>query len=153
MTERLSSLERLIADHRRVALDANVLIYLLESSDSRADFVAGVIDAGDEGRIEIVLSTVALTEVLTGPARLDDGAAFARMAAAVRDLPVRWVAVDEAVAEDAAWIRGRSPADLGNAMHLAAAARSGASVFLTNDRDIRPTGTLAVAYLDDLLDS
>ena len=74
-----------------------------------------------------------------------------RMAAAVRDLPVHWVDVDEAVAEDAGWIRGRSAADLGDALHIASAARSGASVFLTNDRDIHSTGALAVAYLDDLL--
>lgn len=73
-----------------MALDSNALIYLLESAGPRADLVAALVDAFAEREAEGVVSTVALTEVLTGPARSGDLALFDRMAEALRDLPCRW---------------------------------------------------------------
>lgn len=94
---------------------------------------------------------MALTEVLTGPARSGDPALFDRMAEALRDLPVRWVAPDARAAEEAARLRGGGRLDLGDALHLATARAAGATCFVTNDRDLASGPKLAVAYLDDLL--
>jgi predicted nucleic acid-binding protein len=38
-----------------------------------------------------------------------------------------------------------------DAIHLACAIAAGATVLVTNDRDIRPRPRLDVAYLDDLV--
>lgn len=136
--------------HARVALDANVLIYLMENVEPRAGRSTAVIDAIDGGGIDASISTVAYVEVLTGPARTGGAAAFERTAAALRDLPLKPIPLSIAIAEDAAWIRGQSAMRLPDAVQVATARAVEATALVTNDRRIRDRAGLEVYYLDDL---
>jgi predicted nucleic acid-binding protein len=100
--------------------------------------------------VEGVLATVGLTEVLVGPARWGDAASFEMAAETVRNLGFLFQPLDPGTAEDAAWLRGTTGADLPDAMHLASARAAGATAFVTNDRRIRSRPGLEVVYLDDL---
>ena len=140
-----------LAGHRRIGLDSNILIYLLETSGPLADAAARIVDAIDAGTTEAVLSTVGLIEILAGPARAGDAAAFELTADALRDLLIRVVSFDRATAEDAAWIRGSLGIGLEDAVHLASARNAGATAFVTNDRRLRSIPRLEVVYLDDLV--
>jgi len=140
-----------LAGHRRIGLDSNILIYLLETSGPLADAAARIVDAIDAGTTEAVLSTVGLIEILAGPARAGDAAAFELMADSLRDLLIHVVSLDQATAEDAAWIRGSLGIGLEDAVHLASARNSGATAFVTNDRRLRSIPRLEVVYLDDLV--
>ncbi len=150
-SERPSSIERLLSDHRRIALDSNVLIYLLDTVGARYNAAALLIDEIEAGRIEAVLSTVGVVEILTGPARSGEVAAFEILADELRSLRLEIVGLGPSIAEDAAWVRGRGQSDLGDSIHIATARAAGATAFVTNDRDIRSTNTLEVIYLDDLV--
>jgi predicted nucleic acid-binding protein len=138
--------------HRRIAFDSNVLIYLLERNDARAEAVATVIDHLAADGSAGVLASIGVTEVLAGPARKDDAVGFEMLAAALRDLGFDNPVLDAGAAEDAAWIAGRTGARLPDAVHLACARAAGATAFLTNDRRIRSRRGLEVVYLDDLLE-
>ena len=140
-----------LAGHRRIGLDSNILIYLLETSGPLADAAARIVDAIDAGTTEAVLSTVGLIEILAGPARAGDAAAFELTADSLRDLLIRVVSLDRATAEDAAWIRGSLGIGLEDAVHLASARNAGATAFVTNDRRLRSIPRLEVVYLDDLV--
>ena len=140
-----------LAGHRRIGLDSNILIYLLETSGPLADAAARIVDAIDAGATEAVLSSVGLIEILAGPARAGDAAAFELTADALRDLLIRVVSLDRATAEDAAWIRGALGIGLEDAVHLASARNAGATAFVTNDRRLRSIPRLEVLYLDDLV--
>ena len=140
-----------LAKHRRIGLDSNILIYLLESSGPLADAAARIVDAIEAGTTEAVLSTIGLIEILAGPARAGDAAAFELTADALRDLLIRVVSLDQATAEDAAWIRGSLGIGLEDAVHLASARNAGATAFVTNDRRLRSIPRLEVVYLDDLV--
>ena len=140
-----------LARHRRIGLDSNILIYLLETSGPLADAAARIVDAIDAGTTEAVLSTVGLIEILAGPANAGDAAAFELTADALRDLLIRVVSLDRATAEDAAWIRGSLGIGLEDAVHLASARNAGATAFVTNDRRLRSIPRLEVVYLDDLV--
>lgn len=150
-SERPSSIERLLSGHRRIALDSNVLIYLLDTDGPRFEAAARLIDEIEAGRVEGVLSTVGLVEILTGPARAGEAAAFELMADELRSLRLEVVAMGPGIAEDAAWVRGRGGLDLGDAIHLATARAAGATAFVTNDRDLHSSSALEVIYLDDLV--
>jgi predicted nucleic acid-binding protein len=139
-----------LGPHRRVALDSNVLIYLLESAGPLAETAAALVDAIESGEYEGVLSAVGLMEVLVGPARLGDAQAFELTADAIRDLRVRVVPVDGETAEDAAWIRGILGIGVEDAVHLASARNAGATAFVTNDRRIRSIPKMAVVYLEEI---
>ena len=134
-----------------IGLDSNILIYLLESSGPLRDAAARIVDAIDAGTTEGVLSAVGLVEILAGPARAGDAAAFELTADALRDLLIRVVSVDRATAEDAAWIGGSLGIGLEDAVHLASARNAGATAFVTNDRRLRSIPRLEVVYLDDLV--
>ncbi len=139
----------LVQEHQRVALDADVLIYLLENVEPRAARAAALIDAAEDGRVKASLSSLAFAEILVGPARDGDGARFERTAAELRDIDLEILPITAAIAEDAAWLRGQGSVQLIDAIHLATA-RTTATAFITNDRRIRSQPGLAVYYLDDL---
>ncbi len=151
MNDRPSSIERLLSGHRRVALDSNVLIYLVEGMASRGEIAGRVISTLLEQGIDVVLATVGLSEILTGPARAGDVVGFESLADELRGMGLRLVALDASIAEDAAWLRGRARLDLVDAIHIASARAAGATLFLTNDREIPSVPHLEVAYLDDLV--
>jgi predicted nucleic acid-binding protein len=146
-----SSVESLLETHQRIAVDSNVLIYLLESDDRRADPAARIVDAVAERRNVGILASLGIVEILVASALRDDGAGFERTGAAIRDVGFDIVALDADAAEDAAWIRGRSGASLPDAVHLACAMRGGATILVTNDRRMPSIRRLQIAYLDDLI--
>jgi predicted nucleic acid-binding protein len=140
----------LAARHPRIALDADVLIYLLDGTEPRAALAGAVIDAVDDGVIKGSMSSLALTEVLVGPARNGDAARFEQTAFELRDLDLVVVPVSADIAVHAAWLRGRDSLQLADSIHVAAA-QSVATAFVTNDRRIRSLAGLEVVYLDDLV--
>jgi predicted nucleic acid-binding protein len=150
VNEKPSSIEALLSRHRRIAMDSNVLIYLLEGSGQQAETAARLVDAVARGEVEGIFASIGLAEVLVPAAQADDGPAFEETAATIRDLGFRIIALDAATAEDAAWIRGRTGASVPDAVHLACARRAGSTVFVTNDRRMPQLPQLAIAVLDDL---
>ena len=151
MSEAADSVADLLTRHPRLALDSSVLIYLLEDDPLRAGVVAALVDEAAARQCRSIVASVGIAEILAGPARVGDWAAFEMLAAAVRELGLDHPVLDEATAEDAAWIRGATGVGLADAVHLASARASGATAFLTNDRRIRSGPGLEVAYLDDMI--
>jgi predicted nucleic acid-binding protein len=137
--------------HDRIALDANILIYLLENVEPRAARSTAVLDEIDAGRVAASVATLAYTEVLTGPARVGGTSAFEETAAQLRDLPLTPIPLSVAIAEDAAWIQGQSGLRLADAIHVASARASGATALVTNDRRLRSQPGLEVLYLDEMI--
>lgn len=140
----------LLERHRVVAIDSNVLIYLFEGTGGLADAAQALVDGIDEGGASGILATVGLTEVLTRPATLGDGALFERYAEELRTIPnLRIVPLDTETAVDAAWGRA-GERDLGDAIHIATARRAGATCFVTNDRRVRGRSGIEIVLLSDL---
>jgi predicted nucleic acid-binding protein len=140
----------LSAAHPRTALDANVLIYVLEGIQPIGLTARELIDAAESGTIDASMSTIGQTEVLTGPAQAGDAVRFETMAEEIRSLRLRLVPLDPAIAEDAAWLRGDGRLELADAIHIASAKAAGATAFVTNDRRIRSQPGLDVIYLGDI---
>jgi predicted nucleic acid-binding protein len=140
----------LFAQHQVVALDSNVIIYLLEGSGALADAAEALVDGIEEGLATGVLASVGLTEILTRPASLGDGVLFERYAEELLAIPnLRIVGLDAETAIDAAW--GRSGGrDLGDAIHIATARRAGATCFVSNDARVRGRAGVEVVRLADI---
>ena len=151
MPESRSSVAAILRRHTRIAIDSNVLIYLLEGSGARADRSATIVDAIGRGEVEGAMSSIAIAEILVPAAQRNDGVGFEQLAATIRDLGVRVIALDAALAEDAAWIRGRTGAGMPDAIHLASARAAEATVFVSNDRRLPILPHLEIAILDDLV--
>lgn len=145
------TLSELCARHRRIALDANVLIYLLEDAGPLADVSQGLVDAVEAGRVAAVCTAIGLAEVCVGPARYGDMALAERYAGALRSMPGLQIQLLTAeIAVDAAIIQGVRGIGLADALHLASARAARATAFVTNDRRLRGSAHLEVVYLDEL---
>jgi predicted nucleic acid-binding protein len=151
LNETPSSLERLLSGHKRVAVDSNVLIYLIEGAAGRGEVAGTILSAMLVAGIDVSLATIGLAEILIGPARAGDVRGFDSLADELRGMGLKLVDLDASIAEDAAWLRGRARVDLIDAIHIASARSAGATLFVTNDRGIPSTPELVVAYLDDLV--
>lgn len=149
MNERRWSVATL-AEHRRIAIDANVLIYLLENAEPHASRATTVVDAIANKAVRGSMATIGQVEVLTGPARGGDTSEFERTAEEIGGIGLDFVALTAAIAEDAAWTRGQGRLQLADAIHVASARAAGATAFITNDRRIRSRPGLEVFYLEDL---
>lgn len=141
----------LLRGHRRVGIDSNVLIYLLEQPGPLADSAGSVLDAIAAGEAEGIMATLMLTEACAGPAHAGDQAMVERYSDELTSLEnVRLIPLTAEIAVDAAAIRGTGSLGLADAIHLASARGAGATAFVTNDRRIKSAPTVEVLYLDDL---
>jgi predicted nucleic acid-binding protein len=151
VNERTSSLGELIRDHRRIALDANVLIYLLDADETIGPRAGALLDSMEGAGTDAYFATIGHVEVLAGPARADDSVTFERTVEEIDSVGLHFVPLTREIAADAAWLRGRDRMRLADAIHLASARLVGATAFVTNDRRIRSIPRLDVVYLDDLI--
>ncbi len=134
----------LVAQHRHVALDTNLLIYLIEASEARAVRAAAVLDAIGAHGVRASMATIGQIEVLSGPARTGDAASFEQAADEIKGLGLELQPLSSPIAEDAAWLRGQGGLSLADAVHVASARAAGATALITNDRRIRPRPGLEV---------
>ncbi len=118
----------------RLLVDADVLIGALDSSDAHHQDARALLVRARERQDALSISVVNLTEVLIAPA-----ADAARLAAAREAITALGAAIhqpSEAIAVDAARLRGRHPISLPDAYLLATAKHVGATV-ASFDRKVR----------------
>jgi predicted nucleic acid-binding protein len=135
-----------------VGLDTAPLIYLIEEHPVYLPGVRPFFEAAHRREFRIVTSILSLTEVLVHPMRLGDHALvsqYRRILLQADQITV--VPVSEIVAEEAAQLRARHSLRTPDAIHLATALRSGASSFLTNDRQMPKLPGLNLLVLDQLM--
>ena len=68
------TVDELCERHRRVAFDANVFVYLFESTGNMAAAAIAVVNAVSARRLTGVVSSVAMAEVIVRPVRIGDDA-------------------------------------------------------------------------------
>lgn len=118
-----------------VVLDADVVIAALDATDARHEAAKAHFQEWHERGDARLLSVVNLTEVLVGPARDRELLRRARRAIDLLGIAVR--RPFEAVAVDAARLRGAHPISIPDAYCLATARAAGAAVASFDQRLLR----------------
>ncbi len=137
--------------HRRIALDANVFVYLFEGEGSLARSSAAVIDAISIGRATGITASITLAEVVVGPVAAGDETMAERYVEAISSIEhFHVVPATAEIAAEAGVLRGRTKMTLADAIHVATARVAGASAFVTNDRRVRATGEVEIVCLGEL---
>ena len=116
-----------------VVVDTAPLIYVLEGNPQFCDQFVGLFEAAQAGHVNIAISTITLAEVLTGPFKAGQTALAKRFENALSRYTL--LAVTPAVAVLAAQLRAQYHLRLPDAIQLATALDSGATAFVTHDRD------------------
>lgn len=139
---------------RPLVLDTNCWIYLLDDATSpRARWLAEhVLRPAADGSLTVLTSTVSLAELLVAPWRAGGARRSDAVRTAVLGLPgCRMVDLTVEIAGQAAAVRATAGVRLPDALVLATAVRSAASL-LTNDARLALwTGPVDVLVLDDVM--
>jgi predicted nucleic acid-binding protein len=146
------TVDELCEQHRRVAFDANVFVYLFEPTGPLAEAARAVVNAVSARRVVGIVSTVALAEVIVSPALMGDDTMGERYANAIQSIEnLHVVPATVEIAAEAGFVRARTALTVPDAVHIATARVAGASVLVTNDRRVRSMPKLDVIQLADLV--
>lgn len=151
----ISRFARALAGMRRVGIDTPVLIYHFEDVVPYSELATHLLAQASIGSIDLVLSTIAVAEVLAGPWRGGDGGRAGRIENAMQALAGITVAdVTRDVAVRGAELRGKAALPLPDALIIASAIAHGAQAVVTNDAGWRVKGLpCRVLVLDDYIRS
>jgi predicted nucleic acid-binding protein len=135
-----------------VGLDTAPLIYFIEKHQTYLPLVRPFFEAVERGDMQVVTSTLTLTEVLIHPLRQgnqDLAREYSRILLNATNLTM--LSVSPSVAAEAARIRADSGIRTPDAIQLATARQANANFFLTNDEALAGISGLQVVVLRDLL--
>ena len=122
-----------LAPGARVTVDSAPLIYFLESHRVYAPKFAAVFEANAAGLLEIVISAIAVAEVLAGPLKEGNEAVAERYRRTLAEWEI--IPVDADVAALAARLRVIHKLRLADSIHVATALSTGSDALITHDRD------------------
>ena len=148
----LSRFTRALRGVSRIGVDTPVWIYHLQDVRPYSDLTTHLFAEAAAGKVDLVLSTISLAELLAGPWRANDAGRAHRIEGALETLPgVTPAPTTRAVAASAARIRGERNLPLPDALIIASTLAQGAQVLLTNDAQWTRAASLGgqVVFLDD----
>jgi predicted nucleic acid-binding protein len=143
---------RLLAPHRRIAVDTCIFIYLMERNPKYFDLANGVFEWIERPVSSAVASTVVLTEILVQPYRNGNLPQAQSLYALLTTIPnLEWVAPSLHIADLAASLRASYRLQTPDAIIAATAVLCNASALVTNDPIFRRIPNLNVLILDDYI--
>ncbi len=122
----------MLPDGTLLLVDTAPLIYHLANNEQHARRFFGLFEQAAAGRLRIALTTITLTEVLTGPFARGRDSLAARIEAALYEFEV--YPLDRSIAVQAARLRARYRLRLPDAIQLATALAIQARALVTHDR-------------------
>ncbi|MCH7731983.1 MAG: type II toxin-antitoxin system VapC family toxin [Candidatus Marinimicrobia bacterium] len=135
---------------QKVALDTMIFIYHLEDYPRYSDITENLFYEIESGRYSAVTSYITLLELLVKPKR----ERRFRVVSDYKDLlltfpNLEFISLDLQVADMASSIRAKYSLNTPDSIQIATAITGKASVFITNDEDMRKVKEISVLMLDD----
>ncbi len=136
---------------RRIFLDTNSFIYLLEDREPYAQKVLEYVVKGMDDNAEFYTSTISDAEFLVKPYKEQDYIVINAYWNFMNCLHFTHRAIDSVVSDRAARLRALyKGVKLGDALQLAASIECGCTDFFTNDERLKQVVEANVVYMGDL---
>ena len=138
-----------LAPFRRIALDTNIFIYIL-NGDHRVKPILPLFTAASGYSVTLLTSVIAYTECAVLPYRQEYSSAITAVIELFQLPNLQVLPFDLRIADQAARLRANHPAlRMPDAILLATALTSRAEAFLTNDAGLRSFKELPIILLDE----
>ncbi len=149
----LSELQDELAGLYRICIDTPVFAYHLAEHRRYVDYTSVILSAVEQNKIEGMITTITLAELLTYPAQKGDMQTLREWELYLTNFPnMLIVALDQALAREAAIVRGETRLKTPDAVQVAAARVNGADAIVTNDRPWdKRVASPRVLILDDFV--
>ncbi len=148
----MGNLAAALSDHNRLGLDTSIFIYHLERHPRYFPMTHPLLAGVEAGQWNACTSVVTLMELTVRPWQLGQPEIARRYEAALTQFPnLMLLDVTPGIARQAAQLRAQYRLRPADALQLATALVGGATLFVTNDRDLtRVAPVLPVLVLEDL---
>jgi len=149
----MATVEQQLTGHQTVGLDTSVFIYHLEAHARYRFLTDSILRAVQTGQLQGVTSTVTLMELTVRPWQLAQPQVARQYEILLGNFPnLTLCDVNRDVARKAAQLRASDKLRPADALQVATALVSGATLFVTNDKQLkRLASQLAVMVLDELI--
>jgi predicted nucleic acid-binding protein len=138
--------------HKRVAIDTNLFIYLMEKHPDYFIIAREIFQQIEKGQIYGITSMLILTEVLTKPLKDNNEILYRSYKAVINTFPNLFVkVVDYDICSLAAEIRAKYGFKTPDAIFIATAIEEGADAFITNDIRLKNLDEINSIVLNDYL--
>lgn len=129
-------MEIIWTNYRKIAIDTNCFIYLMEGSPFNT-ILRSLFQTIEEGHITAVSSVLTVTELLRSPAKTGDTRLWEEYRAVLYRFPnLSFRNIDPLIAERAAQLRASHKLKTPDAIQVATAMLENADVFVTNDNEL-----------------
>ena len=149
----MAGLTDALRDHTRLGLDTAVFIYHLEQNPRYFSLTHALLSGVEAGRWTACTSVVTLMELTVRPWQLNQPEVATRYEATLAHFPnLSLIDVSRGVAQQAAQLRAAFRLRPADALQAATALVSGATFWITNDRDLaRLSPLLDVLLLEEFV--
>ncbi|MCP4252692.1 MAG: type II toxin-antitoxin system VapC family toxin [Candidatus Scalindua sp.] len=134
-----------------VGLDTAPLIYFIEEHTTYLGALKEFFETVDKGEVNVVTSTITLTEVLVHPLRSQNVDLAAEYREILLNSSITTLDISSDIAEYGALLRSQYNLRTPDALQIATAIKSGAGFFLTNDTKLPKIPTIDFLILDTLV--
>lgn len=140
--------------HQLIGLDTSIFIYHLEANPRYLPLTQQLLKGVESGQCSGVVSTVTLMELTVHPWRKNRADIARQYEAVLINFPnLTMVDVSREVARQAAQIRATYNVRPADALQVATAKVSGATLWVSNDKKLKRLGSeVEIVILDDYLD-
>lgn len=136
--------------YKRIFLDTNSIIYLLEETKPYVAKIRAFLTDATLHESEFYTSTITDAEFLVRPYYLHDEELIKKYWLFLEKADILKCFITEDIAEKSAQIRAKYPGiKLGDSIQLAASIDCGCDCFYTNDAQLKQVAEANVVYLDD----
>lgn len=146
-------IKRAIRKHRRIMFDTAPIIYFIEEHKNFGGITEEILGLIRENREYYAFSSViTLAEVLAQPLRKSNKQLVEKYRQFLLNASnFTLYSIDPIIAEKAAELRAKYEIRMPDAMQLAVAIENGATLFITNDKDLKKVEEIEVLVLEDYL--
>lgn len=147
----MERLKQRLAPHSLLALDTSIFIYHFEANPTCLPFTRTLLNSVASGTHEAVISELVLLELLVKPLRLKRDDLADQYEILLDHFPHLMIfPIQRDVLRHAAKLRARYGIKTPDAIHLATALEHHATLFVCNDRELKPVGGMDVLVLSEL---
>jgi predicted nucleic acid-binding protein len=136
---------------KTVGLDTAPLIYFIEEHATYLEALKEFFETVDKGEVNVVTSTITLTEVLVHPLRSHNMDLAAEYREILLNSNITTVDISSDIAEYGALLRSQYNLRTPDALQIATAIKSGAGSFLANDTKLPRIPNIDYLIMDTLV--
>lgn len=150
----MASLPHRLAAHQLIGLDTSIFIYHFEANQKYLPLTRSILKLVESGQSQGVISTLVVMELTVHPWRIDRGDIARQYEALLINFPnLKLVDVSREVARQAAQLRAKYNLRPADALQVATAIISGATLWVSNDKALkRLEPAIEVIVLEDFVE-